>query len=787
MRYDNEKNTVYIDVTEAAEVSRRGASVHQPYDDENMHSPLSLGTGEALERCAEAEGISLTVHGKAVCDQDGKYRLAFSFTTAAEAKRKSAEELCRAEAFLLAALIMGAHGGDAVTFVTEKHIDASGEVISAEERITRDAAERFFAKCTEAIAKTGRIEIERVTKRLPSMKAVKFPYGHVRAGQGEFIRAAYRTLSRGGELFAEAPTGTGKTVSALFPAIRALGDGRCDKAFYLTPKATTARAAKECIELTCEGGAFIRAIILTAKDKICTHGGVCREKKSLCPTHSKNRITEAMLALADLCIPVVTDAEVRRVADEYTVCPYELSLTYSELCDVVICDFNYLFDPNVYIRRFFTRGGRYAFLIDEAHNLAERAREMYSAEIKLSDIGGGMLRELLPSGAALGEAARGAAELFLNTVEPLLRDECRKDKDGVIHGAYHTRDLPSDFYDIFPALEAVAENELYGTFGARDDERDMRMTAIRDYLYKVKRFAAATARFDDGYELFLFRDGDDFTAKIFCLDTGSTIASRLALGSGSVLFSATLTPLAYYRSVLGGDRSSEMLTVDSPFDRDQLFVAIMNNITTRTSEREKSLSAVSSVIAATLSAKRGNYMIFAPSFAYAEALYAHFSKKYPKIRSIIQKPSMSAAERDEFLAEFSRADGKYLAAFCVMGGVFAEGVDLIGDKLIGAVVVGIGMPALSFEREAIAAYYQDRLDSGTEYAYLYPGMNRVLQAAGRVIRSETDRGVIVLVDDRFNDPLYKKIVPQLWHGMKFLPDARVLKEKLEEFWLDAEE
>ena len=552
-------------------------------------------------------------------------------------------------------------------------------------------------------------------------------------------------------------------------------------------KPPTARAAKECIELTCEGGAFIRAIILTAKDKICTHGGVCREKKSLCPTHSKNRITEAMLALADLSVPVVTDREVRRVADEYTVCPYELSLTYSELCDVVICDFNYLFDPNVYIRRFFTRGGRYAFLIDEAHNLAERAREMYSAEIKLSDIGGGMLRELLPTGAVLGEAAQGAAELFLNTVEPLLRDECRKDKDGVIHGAYHTRDLPSDFYDIFPALEAVAENELYGTFGARDDERDMRMTAIRDDLYKVKRFAAATARFDDGYELFLFRDGDDFIAKIFCLDTGSTIASRLALGSGSVLFSATLTPLAYYRSVLGGDRSSEMLTVDSPFDRDQLFVAIMNNITTRTSEREKSLGAVSSVIAATLSAKRGNYMIFAPSFAYAEALYTHFSKKYPKIRSIIQKPSMSAAERDEFLAEFSRADGKYLAAFCVMGGVFAEGVDLIGDKLIGAVVVGIGMPALSFEREAIAAYYQDRLDSGTEYAYLYPGMNRVLQAAGRVIRSETDRGVIVLVDDRFNDPLYKKIVPQLWRGMKFLPDARVLKEKLEEFWLDAEE
>ncbi len=789
MRYDAERDLIVIDTAEAVAVSRRGIAAHQTYDDEEIRAPEKAATGARdYERILEAGGVKLLLCGRLVQNEGGEGMLTFAFDTPAEARRKSTDEICRAEAFLLAALYLNVHTDAAsLCFNIEKVALSSGESITMRESVSRDGAERFVTKCAEAIAKYGRIEIERVKTRLPSMRSAKFPYGKVREGQGELIRAAYRAISRGTELFAEAPTGTGKTVSVLFPAIRAIGDERCEKAFYLTPKATTARAAKECIERMCAGGAHIRSIILTAKDKVCTHGGACREKKMNCPTYRTNRMTDATLALADKMIPTVCDSDVREVAGEFNVCPYELSLTYSELCDVIICDFNYLFDPDVYIRRFFTRGGDYAFLVDEAHNLAERARDMYSAEITLSDISGGALCELLGSESRLGVAAVGAAQIFKNMAEALLRDEVRKDNEGILHGAYHTRDLPGDFYTVFPALAAIAEEELYATFGAKDTERDLRASAIREYAYRIRKFAAATERFDSGYELFLFLDGDEIRAKIFCLDTGETLRSRLALGHGAVLFSATLTPLTYYRSVLGGDRSSEMLTVDSPFASEQMFVAIMNNITTRTSERAKSLGAICATVAATLSAKRGNYMIFCPSFAYSEALYGAFVKKYPKIRAILQRPGMSRAERDSFLAEFSRGDGKYLAAFCVMGGVFAEGVDLIGDKLIGAVVVGIGMPALSFEREAIAAYYQDRMDSGTEYAYLYPGMNRVLQAAGRVIRSESDRGVIVLIDDRFNDPLYKKIVPDLWHGMRFLPDARALKDELDEFWMGIDE
>ena len=785
MKYNCDTGLIHVLAHEFVLVARRGIRESQTYDDEVIKS--AAPGKEELFAEVEADGVRFLVEGTVTPMADGCAKLRFEFESEHVARAKSADEQVRGEAYVLAALYFTGHSeAEKFTFIINREVSLSGATLTEELTVPRADALKFLDRCAAAAARLGRIEIERVTVRLPSMKVAKFPYGKAREGQAEMIRRAYRAISRGTELFCEAPTGTGKTISALYPAIRAMGDGRCEKAFYFTPKATGAAAAADCVRLMCEGGAKIRAVVLTAKEKLCNRGHVCREGRQLCVTNRKNNVIAATLALADRNIPVVMADDITATANEYTVCPHELALTYSELCDVVICDVNYLFDPQVYIRRYFTHGGQYAFLIDEAHNLAERAREMYSAEITLGQIASPALCELLSDGGTLCRAMPCAAEAFSAAVMPLLRDEVIKDKGGVPHGAYHTRELPNDFYTIFPALVAAAEDDLFQAFRSRAEDAKERAAAIRDYAYAIKKFAGAISRFGEGYELFLFLDGDELRAKIFCIDTAGELSARLRLGRASIIFSATMTPLTFYRSVLGGDRSSDMLTVNSPFANEQLYVAIMNNVTTRTSEREKSLGAISGIIAATLSAKRGNYMIFTPSFAYAEALHRRFSTKYPKIRSILQKPGMNPRERDEFLAEFSKNDGKYLAAFCVMGGVFAEGVDLVGDKLIGAIVVGIGMPALSYEREAIAAYYQDRLDSGTEYAYLYPGMNRVLQAAGRVIRTEGDRGVIVLVDDRFNDPLYKKLMPELWHGVEFLPDAGTLKEKVEEFWLEEE-
>lgn len=792
MKYDEEKKLLIIDVKEAVATARRGMSSYTVFDDEEpvfseQSIPAEYKNGEEafFFREFELSGYNFRIEGKALSFSDNVLTVLFSVPSSREIKKRETEKQTRGEAFMLGAMAL-AKGGSAEDTVTIKSVyfaEDTREISSIEEIVTRAKLYAFFDKCTESLIKTGRAEIERVTKRLPSMKGAKFPYGRARDGQDEFIRSAYKALARGGRLYAAAPTGTGKTVSAIFPALRALGNKKCDKVFYLTPKQTTAIAAKECIELFANLGTNIRSIILIAKERLCKRGTACRESRKLCPAAFSVRTAEAAMALFDKNIPTVTPDDVSSIAEEYKVCPYELSLTYSELCDVIICDFNYLFDPQVYIRRFFTRYGSYAFLVDEAHNLAERAREMYSAQISADEIGD---TELLGDLSLLKSASREASERFKEILMPLLRDEITRDKDGILHGAYHSSDLPWEFYEIFAKLTALAEDELYSAFCAKDDEKDARIAYIRDYLFRIKKFNDAILRFDSGFEILIFLDGDRLLAKILCLDTGKVIAKRLDIGKSAVIFSGTLTPLHYYRSLLGGDNSSETLELDSPFVKEQLAVAVMDKITTRYSEREDSLLAVCRVIAATLSAKRGNYMIFSPSFAYSEALCTAFRKKYPKIKIILQTPNMTKTQKNDFLGEFSKNDGSYLAAFCVMGGIFSEGIDLVGDKLIGTVVVGIGMPSLSYEREAIAEYYQEKLDSGKEFAYLYPGMNRVLQAAGRVIRSENDRGVIVLIDDRFRDPLYKKSAPKIWDGMEFFDDAKSLKERLDAFWLEVD-
>lgn len=792
MKYDRESGKILIGLKEFVTVARRCISTALPFDVDEPQvaettrkirdGELSGIPGEVLSYGFETLGYSFSL----TAPVDGRrerelYIIRELDSPVAHPKKEEVAEI-RGEGYVAAHILSENHGYDSVllTFVYINPI--SGEISRVTEEVAAKKLRAFFDKCMRAVSVFARPEVERVTKRLPTLKTLKFPYGKARDGQDAFIRAAYRTLSRGGRLYAAAPTGTGKTVSAIYPALRTLGDERCEKVFYLTPKSTTAEAARECLNLIAERGGELKAIILTAKERICYNGHLCRESRRLCENAKCNKLAEATLAVYDSGATVVDAKTVTEVARQYTVCPYELSLAYAELCDVVICDINYLFDPRVYIRRFFDTGGGYAFLIDEAHNLHERAREMYSAEISGDEIAAVAASDVLGEFSRTRAAAKEAEGIFAEILHPLVKEEIRECGGDGMMGAAHVKNLPSELYTLIGGLLSASETELYESYRADDDEREMRISLLRDYYYRLRSFSDVLYRFDDCYEAFIFYDNGKYRLKLYCLDTGPIIRERLAKGHGAVLFSATLSPLHYYRAVLGGDRSDEMLEVDSPFDPSQLSVNIMDKISTRFSERDDTLGAVCRVIAATVSAKRGNYMIFSPSFAYSEALARQFSAKYPKLRVIRQKQSMTAAERSEFLAEFNNTRGSYLIGFCVMGGVFAEGVDLTGDALIGAIIVGIGMPSLSYEREAIAAYYQEKYEEGQQYAYIYPGMNRVFQAAGRVIRREDDRGVIVLIDYRFDDPIYRDSLPKLWEGVEYLPDAKTLKESLEQFW-----
>ena len=795
MKLIADENRILISLGELVSIARRRISPALPTDESEpelvdasrmMLASLGISERKKVELDFSYDNVDYRIFGYADAIESGVITLVKVSTGASKAVKKAEIAQARGEAFILGKMLSERDGLGSVELKIIYVNELSGASEVVEEKVDKKTLDSFFDKCASAVSIFALPEIERVKERLPSMKAMRFPYADVRDGQDEFIRRAYKTLVKGNTLFACAPTGTGKTVSVIYPAIKTLGDGKCDKVFYLTPKGTTAEAAKDCLELFSSRGAKIKAIILSSKEKSCPCRMICRESARACEMAKCNKLAEAVIALHTLGKCVVTIEDMRDIATQYTVCPYELELAYSELCDVVICDFNYLFDPVVYIRRFFTEGGRYAFLVDEAHNLADRGREMYSSELSIADIDRLLDSEFLGPLSKLREELPNIKTALSELFMPFLKDEMRKDEDGFDVGATHLSYVPSELFGIISRLVEMLEDEEQANVKAKDDERTARLKVIRDLYYKAKKVAKSLENFDTGYRLLLFYTKGTLSFKVLCIDASGEIQKRISKGSGAVFFSATLSPLNYYKSILSTDKYADTLEVDSPFDPEQLSVSIMDRISIRYSERSRTLPAVCRVVAATLSAKRGHYMVFAPSFEYAEALYREFSTKYPKIKSMLQTKDMSAKEKADFLAAFSADSGTYLVGFCVMGGIYSEGIDLAGDSLIGAVVIGIGMPSLSYEREAIAEYFEEKYEAGKQYAYIYPGMNRVFQAAGRVIRREDDRGVIVLIDDRFADPIYKKSIPNLWEGMQYVQDAKDLRAELDKFWAETD-
>ncbi len=796
MRFDTENRTLTVDVGEFVALARRGTAAVIPLDesepsltpDDRYVRRRFLDTTEPkipLVLPAKLNEYPLCI--RAYADKIEGENLHFLCLTDAspDHPKKEWTAQVRAEGYI-GAYAFALANGLSLVHVTFHYVNPATERnVEIEEHLTLGRMRTFFDKCLDAVSHYARPAVHRATVRLASMATAKFPYGEMRAGQDELVESVYHSIKRASTLLAEAPTGIGKTVSVLYPTIRAMGEGACEKVFYLTPKTTTAAAALSCLRDFASMGVDLRAVSLTAKEKICPLGTVCRQSKALCPYLKNNKLAEGALALFDLELPTVTADEIRAVAKERALCPYELSLTYSELCDVVIGDINYLFDRRVYLRRFFDTGGDFAFLVDEAHNLPDRARQMYSEELSESELCSceNELSEHSPLHATIAQAKEKWHELLF----PLVRSELRRDAQNNTVGFTSGTRLPDGLIEMIQNLRAATEEELYRSFRDKTEGHESRQNAIRAYFYRLSSYADVLSRFDSHYEYFLFYENDEVRLKLFCIDPSSVIRERTDLGRCTVFFSATLTPMSYYRYLLGLERDAATLCVPSPFDQSQMCIAIMDKISTRTSERDRTLPEVLRTIAATVSARRGHYIVFTPSFEYTEHLAEAFRARYPKIRTMVQGRSMSAKEKADFMDAFARDESTYLVAFCVTGGIFSEGIDLWGDRLIGTIVVGVTLPSLSIEREAMQAYYAERYEMGREFAYIYPGLNKVLQAAGRVIRREDDFGVIVLIDDRFADPLYRKSIPALWHGLKFVGEPKGLRMLLDRFWEGVDE
>ena len=645
-------------------------------------------------------------------------------------------------------------------------------------------------------------EIERKETRISEALHSKFPYPSKRSGQSDFMTEAYRSMKNGGRLICEAPTGIGKTVSALYPAVKALGHGHVDKVFYFTPKTTAQLAATNALKAISGNRLCARSISMTAKEKLCSfklpeapaiteqHENkndtiVNTNKCEQCPmSHGfYSRVREAILFLLDRT-RYISKEDIIEASEKFTVCPYELSLEISEYCDVVICDYNYIFDPRVYLRRYFDTECRalsscvkrenYSVLIDEAHNLSERAKSMYSHSFSLS-----WLRKLCISfGKTDSEInAANAANKLCSAIEEFRKDlneNVSTTEKGETY-AYQTYDKIDD--EIFKSAGEFVKHceDIRKTKIAKLSE-----TALEGY-FDLKDFLAKAEWFSSRFKIVVERHNEKIVYKMMCLDPAEIIDTHLDLAKSSVLFSATISPIEYYSNILGCDNAVK-LTLPSPYERDKLMLTVFDRLSTRYIHRSETAETIADIIFKTVNSKMGNYIIYFPSYNYLSQIYSIFNTKHPEIATLVQSRNMSEWEKDSYIAAFEPEPQKTLVGFCVLGGVFAEGIDLAGKRLIGTVIVGVGLPRVSLERDLLAQYYINKDEDGYMYSYVYPGMTRILQAVGRVIRTECDNGVAILLDDRFAEPRYKMLFPEHWRHAKFCEHTRTLEKLLSRFW-----
>ena len=616
---------------------------------------------------------------------------------------------------------------------------------------TYEALECWFEELISSYEKWARFQIKWEEKRNSSIRLVEFPFSY-REGQREVAAAVYRTILRKKKLFLQAPTGVGKTISTLFPSVKAIGEGLGEKIFYLTAKTITRTVAEQAFRILGEQGLQMKVITLTAKEKICK----CEETECnpvSCP-YAKGHFDRVNDAVYDLIMNYneITRDVIENQSEKYMVCPFEMSLDVSLWVDAVICDYNYAFDPTAHLKRFFSEnaGKKYIFLVDEAHNLVERGREMYSDRLYKEDF-----LEL--------KKADEVNRQFL-----LLKRECEE-----------YRVLESVSHLAIKLMNLLAEMERFFEKSSESDKRDQ----VLELYFKVREFLNIHDILDENYVIYSeYQQDGRFMVKLFCVNPAVNLQAYLEYGIGTVFFSATLLPVRYYKKLLSIETDDYAIYADSPFPKDSRLLLIGRDVSTRYTQRGPEMyRRIASYIVGAADAKKGNYMVFFPSYRVMEEVHSVFSEKCGKISSAVQSPFMSEEDREVFLKEFDEIREESFVGFCVMGGIFSEGIDLPEDKLIGVIIVGTGLPQVCNEREIVKQYFSGIGSDGFEYAYLYPGMNKVLQSAGRVIRTEKDRGLILLLDERFSTGRYRELFPREWSNARHCT-AESLTSYMQEFW-----
>ena len=676
----------------------------------------------------------------------------------------------RAQALCYAWIYLDAHDLEKIDIqMTYAHLDT--EVIKRfRETLTRAELKQWYEELTDSYHKWLAYQIEWREKRNESMKKLEFPFEY-RKGQRKMVSGIYHAISKKEQIFIQAPTGVGKTMSAVFPAVRAIGQGMAETVFYLTARTITRTVAQDAFEILRDRGLLFKVVTITAKEKLCfCDKPECDPEKCPDAKGHYDRINDAVYELWTTEQSFDRETLLRH-AQKWQVCPFELSLDLAVWMDGVICDYNYVFDPNVYLKRFFGENvsGNYLFLIDEAHNLVDRGREMYSASISLDDVI--ETRKFVKPYSQklwkkLGKVKKQMEELKQNCGEWKVEENA-----GV---------LPISLLSVQGELDQLLE----------EPPAQEVVDGILDFYFAVRNFLNISELVDDNYVVYTaFDENGRFYLKLFCVNPAENLQKCLDKGNSTVFFSATLLPLQYYRKMLSTRSENFGMYVESPFEQKKRCLMICRDVSSKYTRRGyEEYRKIAEYIARMSWQKKGNYMVFFPSYRLMEDVYQVYQDEFSVswVRCISQHASMTELEREEFLEEFTEETEETLVGFCVMGGIFSEGIDLIGDRLIGAAVVGTGLPQVNCEREILKGYYDEKGEQGFDYAYRYPGMNKVLQAAGRVIRTKEDTGAILLMDERFLNRDYRNLFPREWNDACTCTLGNVEKH-LQAFWDVSEE
>lgn len=639
---------------------------------------------------------------------------------------------------------------------------------------TRQELVRWFTDLVEGYEKWAVYEYDWKKKRNASIRKLVFPFDY-RPGQKELAAVSYHTVEEKKKLFIEAPTGVGKTITTVFPSVKAMGEGISDCIFYLTAKTITRTVAEECFSLLGEQELAFKPITITAKEKVCVLDKVmCSPGDCERARGHYDRINDAVY---DMLVheEKLTREIILSYAEKYQVCPFEMTLDAALFADAVICDYNYVFDPNVYLRRFFSqeKKGNMILLIDEAHNLVERGREMYSARLVKEDFLA--VKRILK--AVQRHEKRPEVQYNLRKFEKSLeavnrtmlqwKHECDEFEVLTEVGALE-----------FQLLRVLSCYELFAKDYPEIPERE----TMLNFYFDVRKFSAFLEYRDEKYRIYTDYDGEgNFRVKLQCMDPSERLGEVMERARCTILFSATLLPIRYYKEQLAGTKEDNAVYAESSFLPEQRKVLIARDVTSRYTRRgPDEYARIALYIQKFVSAKQGNYLVFFPSYRFMEEVTSRIDLQ-EKQRLLVQTSDMREREKEEFLSSFEPDNDESIIGCCVMGGIFSEGIDLKEDRLIGAVIVGTGLPMVCHERELFKNYYEEQNGHGFEYAYLYPGINKVFQAGGRVIRTAEDRGAILLLDERFLQRQYLDLFPREWFPYEIV-NLEKMESELKKFW-----